>query len=113
MSKICTSYAMYVNKKHRRVGHVFQDKFKAVLIDDDSHFKWVSAYIHTNPVKDGLVKTPSQWEWSSYGDFTSARNLPIVYKKLLKSMFGDNNSFKKETSILSSEKGMSRTVLDI
>ena len=109
ISKICTSYAMYINKKYKRVGHVFQDKFKAVLIEDNPQLMWTSAYIHMNPVKDGLVKHPSDYIWSSYNDFSSNRNLPIVHRDLIKSIF--ENDFEKETMRLLEDDNMSRTVL--
>ena len=112
--KICTSYAKYLNRKYQRVGHVFQDQFKAVQIENDSQLMWTSAYIHTNPVKDRFVKNPSDWQWSSYNDFALNRDLLIVYKDLLKDMFGTKNDFKKETlRLVTDEKPMSRTVLDI
>ncbi|KKR32165.1 MAG: hypothetical protein UT65_C0007G0006 [Parcubacteria group bacterium GW2011_GWF2_39_8b] len=103
ISKICTSYAMYINKKYKRVGHVFQDQFKAVLIESDEQLMWTSAYIHINPVKDGIVKHPSKYKWSSYNDYVSDRNLPIISTELLKSTFGPKD-FEKETLILSSEE---------
>jgi len=96
MSKLCTSYSKYINKKYKRVGHVFQDCFKTVLIENDSQLMWTSAYIHMNPVKDGLVTYPGKYNWSSYNDFTSKRSLPITHINLLKSIFGEKN-FEKET----------------
>ncbi len=95
ISQICTSYAMYVNKKYKRVGHVFQDAFKAVLVEDNSQLMWLSSYIHMNPVKDGLVRHPKEHIWSSYCDFVEKRNLPITYTELLSSVFG--RDFEKET----------------
>ncbi len=97
ISQICTSYAMYLNKKYKRVGHVFQDQFKAVLIEDEPQLMWASSYIHMNAVKDGLAKHPSEYTWSSYNDYASNRNLPIVTKDLLLETFGDQKSFIKET----------------
>ena len=97
ISKLCTSYAKYINKKYKRVGHVFQDQFKAVLIKDNPQLMWTSAYIHINPVKDKLVKNPEEYKWSSYRDFVSDRNLPIVDKELMNSIFGNQNNFTKET----------------
>lgn len=102
ISKLCTSHAKYINKKHSRVGHVFQDKFKAVLIEDDPQLIWTSAYIHINSVKDGLVKNPSQYKWSSYNDYITEKRLPFICTDLIKSMFGDSKNFEKETEILSS-----------
>src|SRR3989344_9493648 len=99
ISQICTSYAMYVNKKYKRVGHVFQDQFKSILIENNSQLMWVSSYIHMNSVKDGLAKHPNEYKWSSYDSYTSKKNLPIVYTNLLKSVFGPKN-FEKETLVL-------------
>ena len=52
-----------------------------------------------NPVKDGLVKHPKEYKWSSYNDFISERNLPVVNKELLLGTFGDINNFIKQTLI--------------
>src|SRR3989338_10879520 len=111
ISKLCTSYAMYVNKKYKRVGHVFQDQFKAVLVESNSQLMWLSSYIHMNPVKAGLAKHPSEYLWSSYRDFTENRNLPIIQTDFLKSIFGPEN-FESETLTLVS-KDTSRGILEI
>ncbi|OGI86323.1 hypothetical protein A3A05_01935 [Candidatus Nomurabacteria bacterium RIFCSPLOWO2_01_FULL_41_12] len=100
ISQICTSYSMYINKKYKRVGHVFQDCFKAALIEDNSQLMWTSAYIHMNPAKDGLVRHPSEYRWSSYSDYIGKRNLPIINKELLLSTFGDQKNFIEQTLIL-------------
>ncbi len=96
ISKVCTSYAKYINKKYGRVGHVFQDQYKAVQIEDNEQLMWVSAYIHMNPVKDDLSRHPSKYIWSSYNDYVGNRKLPITYTDLLKSVF-TNEDFEKET----------------
>jgi putative transposase len=113
ISKICTSYAMYINKKYKRVGHVFQDAFKAVVVDSDPQLLWVPSYIHMNPVKDGLTKHPSKYKWSSYNDYIYNRNLPIVHTKFLLNLFGDKKTFETETFRIASDDNMSRTPLDI
>jgi REP element-mobilizing transposase RayT len=97
ISQICTSYAMYINKKYKRVGHVFQERFRSVIIENDPQLMWTSAYIHMNPVKDFLVKNPEDYKWSSYSDFAKNRNLPIVSKELLISTFGSQKNLIKET----------------
>ena len=99
MLKLCTSYAKYINKKYERVGHIFQDQFKAILIEDNSQLMWTSAYIHMNPVKDKLVKHPAEYLWSSYNDYANKRNLPIVNKELLLGTFGDVKNFTEQTLI--------------
>jgi putative transposase len=66
ITKICTSYAKYFNKKYDRVGHLFQDKFRQALVDNDSYLLWLSAYIHQNPAVARLVDKPEMYPWSSY-----------------------------------------------
>jgi len=99
MSKLCTSYSKYVNKKYKRVGHVFQDQFKAVLIENNPQLMWTSSYIHMNAVKDNIVKHPSEYLWSSYNDYIEKRNLPIISKELLIGTFGDVSNFIQQTLI--------------
>ena len=99
LSKVCSSYSKYINNKYDRVGHTFQDCFKAVLVENNPQLMWTSAYIHMNPVKDKIVKHPSEYLWSSYNDYINKRNLPINSKELLISTFGDIKNFQKQTLI--------------
>jgi|SRR3989344_5670902 len=109
ISKTCTSYAKYLNKKYQRVGHVFQDQFKSVLIESDGQLMWTSAYIHMNAVKDGIVKDPREYKWSSYRDFIGERDLLIMHVGFLKSIFGPNN-FEKETMTVVSKMPFDTTL---
>ncbi|MEK7219144.1 MAG: transposase, partial [Patescibacteria group bacterium] len=95
--KLCTSYSKYINKKYKRVGHIFQDKFKAVLIENNPQFMWTSSYIHMNTVKDRIVKHPSEYIWSSYSDYALERNLPIITKDLLLETFEGQKNFIEQT----------------
>ena len=69
MQKLNSSYAMYVNKRRNRVGHLFQGRFFSRVVDKDSYLLELSRYIHLNPVKAGLVKEPEDYLWSSYNDY--------------------------------------------
>ena len=59
-------YTQAFNRRHRRVGHVFQGRFKGILVQKDSHFLEVCRYVVLNPVAAGMVKHPGEWAWSSY-----------------------------------------------
>lgn len=59
-------YAQRFNRRHGRVGHVFQGRFHATLIERDSHLLAVSSYVPLNPVRAGLCREPADWPWSSY-----------------------------------------------
>lgn len=66
MKRITVSYVYYFNKKYRRVGHLFQDRFRSEVVEDDSYALTLARYIHCNPVKAGLTKTAGEYKWSSY-----------------------------------------------
>ena len=63
------SYAVYFNRKYKRNGHLFQGRFKSILVDADSYLKQLSRYIHLNPVRAGLVDRPADYDWSGYNAF--------------------------------------------
>ena len=79
------SYTGYFNLRHRRVGHLFQGRFKAHLIEQEGHFLEISRYIHLNPVRARLVRRPERWPWSSYPGYRRARLvLPwVTYARVL------------------------------
>ncbi len=60
------AYTTYFNIRHGRSGHLFQGRYKAILVEKDSYGQELSRYIHLNPVRAGLVKNPSEYQWSSY-----------------------------------------------
>jgi putative transposase len=59
-------YTQAFNKRHGRVSHVFQGRFKAILVQKDSHFLEVCRYVVLNPVRAKTISHPRQWRWSSY-----------------------------------------------
>lgn len=75
MKRIGVSYVNYF-KKYKRVGHLFQDRYKSENIDTEQYLLECSRYIHNNPVKANLVKLPEDYLWSSY---------PCYLKKIDKS----------------------------
>lgn len=82
--KLCTSYSIYINKKLGRVGALFQDTFKAKLIDNDQYATYVSAYIHNNP------ENPNLYPFSSYKEIIKPQGNLICDRALLLGWF--NNS---------------------
>ena len=59
-------YTQMFNNKHKRVGHIFQGRYKAVLIQKESHLLEVCRYVVLNPVRAKKVQKPKEWKWSSY-----------------------------------------------
>ena len=59
-------YTQSFNRRHQRVGHIFQGRYKSILVEKGPHLLELCRYIVLNPVKAGMVKRPEQWNWSSY-----------------------------------------------
>lgn len=59
-------YTQIYNRRHHRVGHIFQGRYKAILIEKGSHLLEVCRYVVLNPVRAKAVERPEEWRWSSY-----------------------------------------------
>jgi len=59
-------YTQYFNRRHERVGHVFQGRFKGILVDRDEYLLELSRYVVLNPIRARMVKSIRGWKWSSY-----------------------------------------------
>jgi putative transposase len=69
-------YTQKVNRKHDRVGHVFQGRYKAVLVERNSYLMELSRYVVLNPVRAHMVNEVDEWPWSSYATMTGAQTPP-------------------------------------
>ena len=70
-------YSRYFNNKYQRSGHLYGDRYKASLIQDERYLFAVLRYIHWNPVKAGLVKSPEEFAWSSDRVYRSNKNKEV------------------------------------
>ena len=59
-------FTQYSNFRHRRIGHLFNERYTPILIDNDLYLRVVTAYVAMNPVNHGFVDDPGDWKWSSY-----------------------------------------------
>ena len=59
-------YSQRYNNRHQLVGHLFQGRYKAIIVDTDSYLLELSRYVVLNPVRAGMVESASEWPWSSY-----------------------------------------------
>lgn len=92
MRKIGAGYGLYYNQRHKRMGHIFQGKYRAVHIKDDRQLMTAFVYIHTNPVaiifpkwKERGISNAAKainfienYKWSSYPDYLGNKNFPSV-----------------------------------
>lgn len=59
-------YTQASNRRHQRVGHLFQGRYKAILVDSDAYLLELSRYVVLNPIRAGMVRKVEAWPWSSY-----------------------------------------------
>jgi len=59
-------YTQGFNQRYRRVGHLFQGRYKAIIVEKDNHLLSLCRYVVLNPVRVGLIKRPEHWRWSNY-----------------------------------------------
>jgi putative transposase len=78
MQNLSFRYTRYINARLGRVGHVFQGRFKAYLIDQDRYGFALIRYIHLNPVRARMVKTAGAYAWSSHRAYLEEEDLPWV-----------------------------------
>ncbi len=95
LQKFNTGYAMYFNEKYKRVGPLFQGRFKAVHVENNEYLKTIFVYIHTNPIaiiepgwkEKGISDAKKSKEfledyrWSSYLDYLGWDNFPSVTQR--------------------------------
>ncbi len=76
MLHINGAYTNYFNIKHKRRGHLYQGRYKAIVIEADSYAGELSRYIHLNPVRAGMVNMPEKYLWSSYQYYIGKKKKP-------------------------------------
>ncbi|HEY1373323.1 MAG TPA: transposase [Candidatus Binatia bacterium] len=86
-------YTQAYNRRHRRAGHLFQDRYKAILIDKESYLLEVCRYVVLNPVRAKAVEHPGKWKWSSYGATAGiAKSHPALATDWVLGQFGERRS---------------------
>jgi putative transposase len=78
MQRLQFRYTRNYNIRYRTWGHLFQGRYKAILCEKDSYLVELSAYIHLNPVRAGLVRHPREYRWTSYGSYLNGGKIGIV-----------------------------------
>ena len=71
-------YTQKYNWLHHKTGHVFQGRYKAILVEKESYLLELCRYVVLNPVRAGIIEKPEQWRWSSYR-FTAGMRMPTDY----------------------------------
>ena len=134
MRHVNGAYTTYFNVKRKRSGHLFQGRFKAILVDADEYAVELSRYIHLNPVRAGIVTKPEQYQWSSYRNYigqsktpdwqktdfifaffgkTSREELEVKYQKFIEDILGIEYVSPLEATIASTILGSEEFVREV
>lgn len=74
MQSLLYRYTRQYNRRYRKVGHLFQGRYKAILCDRDSYLMELIRYLHLNPVRAGMVSDPRRYRWSSHGQYLRGKS---------------------------------------
>jgi putative transposase len=104
-----TSYTQKFNMHNQRCGHLFQGRFKSILVENDAYLLRLSCYIHRNPLRAGIVERLVDYPWSSYPFYAYKYKPPewLKTQKLLNQLSGEdlNKSYRARVQHYSGERG--------
>jgi hypothetical protein len=78
LGTLCSTYARSVNARDDRVGHLFERRYRASLVQHDQYLLEVVRYIHLNPVRANIVESPDDYHWSSHHAYVGGLRPPWV-----------------------------------
>jgi len=92
MRHINGAYTTYYNVKRQRAGHLFQGRYKAILVEADEYALELSRYMHLNPVRAGMIDRPENYCWSSYSSYIGKTHPPPwLTRELVLGFFGKSS----------------------
>ena len=95
MKRLVGVYTMRFNSKYHRRGHLFQGRYKAFIVDKDNYFLELSRYIHLNPVKAKLAKTPEDYRWCSMKYFLKDKAPELLYRDFTLLSFKSKGEYRQ------------------
>jgi len=103
-----SSYTNWFRNKHKIIGPLFQGRFKSILVEADHYALVLSAYIHLNPLRAGIVNQLEDYPWSSYLDYLNLRKSNIIDSSFVLNLIGHNNieSIKKYQEYVTKNQDM-------
>jgi putative transposase len=87
MQNVSQRYTQWFNWRHKKTGHVFQGRYKAVMVDADAYLLELAAYIHLNPVRAHITDQPDKHPWSSHRAYLGKENLPWLENRAILMQF--------------------------
>ena len=98
MRSLFVRYSGYFNKHSKRIGHLFQDIYKGILIQNDEYLWWLSRYIHRNPIELLHGRPLGSYLHSSYSSYLGSSHPHWIHPEMITGNFKDYHSFVEDES---------------
>ena len=113
MRRLLTGYAQYFNRRHKRAGHLFQNRYKSVICEEEAYFDKLVAYIHLNPMRAGMLENLHQlaeYPWCGHAVLMNNVQREWMNRDYVLRFFGnkDGSARKAYLEFLESEMGIDR-----
>ena len=95
MQGLQQSYTQYFNRRYRKVGHLFQGRYKAIICDKDKYLLALVRYIHLNPVRAGLAKRPEGYSHSGHGSYLISGTPKVIEAKPILHLLGGKKRYER------------------
>jgi putative transposase len=92
MQNISLRYTKWINYTQSRMGHLFQGRYKALLLDADRYLMELVRYIHLNPVRAGMVVSPDEYQWSGHSAYLGREDLTWLTSEWVLSLFSPRSN---------------------
>jgi hypothetical protein len=89
-------YTRYFNKRYRKVGHLFQGRYKAILCDKETYLLELIRYLHLNPVRAGVVREPEKYPWTGHMGYLRNGKENLIDAHLVLSQFSRKRSLARK-----------------
>ena len=95
MQGLQQSYSQYFNLKHRKTGHVFEGRYKAIICQKDEYLLELIRYIHLNPVRAGMVRSPERYRYSGEHAYLQGKATKTIDPATVLSMLGGKQAYRR------------------
>jgi len=89
-------YTKFINRQTKETGHLFQGRYKAIVVDADAYLLELSRYIHLNPVRSGVCEKPDEFEWSSHRAYMGSMDISWLYTQDILARFSSDAGRARE-----------------
>lgn len=95
LQRLLTGYAGRFNRRHGRVGHLFQNRYKSVLCESDRYLLQLVRYVHLNPVRAGIVSDPERYQWTSHVSYLRRRPPEWLDTDVVLMLLGGRSAYRR------------------